>query len=50
MSGGGTQLRNRSAKVLQLHPREVNRFAIERDGPDIKIVIECHNEYASILV
>jgi hypothetical protein len=50
MSDGGTRVRERSAKVLQLHPRETDRFAITRDGSNIHIVIECHCEYDAMLV
>jgi hypothetical protein len=50
MSNGGTRLRQRTAKVLQLHPREVDRFSIERDGSRIQITIECNCEYAAMLV
>jgi hypothetical protein len=50
MSDGGTRLRQRTAKVLQLHPREVDRFALTREGSTIRIVIECHNEYDAMLV
>lgn len=39
-----------TAKVLQLHPREIDRFAIERDGETIKVIIECHSEYDAMLV
>jgi hypothetical protein len=50
MSDGGTRLRQRTAKVLQLHPREVDRFSVVRDGPHIQITIECNCEYAAMLV
>ena len=50
MREGGTRVRQRSAKVLQLHPRECDRFSFERDGPSIHIIIECHNEYDAMLV
>jgi hypothetical protein len=50
MSDGGTRLRSRTAKVLQLHPREVDRFSIKRDGSNIQIVIECNCDYAAMLV
>jgi hypothetical protein len=50
MSDGGTRLRSRTAKVLQLHPREVDRFSIVRDGSSIQITIECNCEYAAMLV
>jgi hypothetical protein len=50
MSDGGTRLRQRSAKVLQLHPREADRFSITRDGSRIQIVIECNCDYAAMLV
>jgi hypothetical protein len=46
----GTRFRERSAKVLQLHPREADRFSITRDGSDIHIVIECNSDYAAMLV
>jgi hypothetical protein len=46
----GTRLRSRTAKVLQLHPREVDRFSIVRDGSSIQITIECNCEYAAMLV
>lgn len=48
---GGTRTKTRPAgKVLQLHPREVNRFAIEREADTIKIIIECHSQYDAMLV
>jgi hypothetical protein len=50
MSDGGTRLQNRSAKVLQLHPREADRFSITREASSIHIVIECNSEYAAMLV
>jgi hypothetical protein len=50
MSDGGTRLRQRSAKVLQLHPREVDRFSIVRDGSRIQVTIECNCEYSAMLV
>jgi hypothetical protein len=50
MSENGTQFRTGSAKVLQLHPREVDRFSITRDGDEVHIVIECNSEYAAMLV
>jgi hypothetical protein len=50
MSDGGTRLRQRSAKVLQLHPREVDRFSLVRDGSRIQITIECNCEYSAMLV
>jgi hypothetical protein len=51
MGNGGTRTLMRPAgKVLQLHPRETNRFAIERDGDTIKVVIECHSEYDAMMV
>jgi hypothetical protein len=50
MSEGGTRLRQRTAKVLQLHPREVDRFSVIRDGSRIQITIECNCEYAAMLV
>jgi hypothetical protein len=50
MSDGGTRVKERSAKVLQLHPRECDRFAITREADRIHIVIECNSEYAAMLV
>jgi hypothetical protein len=50
MSEGGTRLQNRSAKVLQLHPREADRFSITRDGSRIQIIIECNCDYSAMLV
>jgi hypothetical protein len=50
MSDGGTRLQNRSAKVLQLHPREADRFSITRDGSRIQIIIECNCDYSAMLV
>jgi hypothetical protein len=50
MSDGGTRLRQRTAKVLQLHPREVDRFSLVRDGSRIQITIECNCEYSAMLV
>jgi hypothetical protein len=50
MSDGGTRLRQRTAKVLQLHPREVDRFSIVRDGSRIQITIECNCDYSAMLV
>jgi hypothetical protein len=50
MSDGGTRLRNRTAKVLQLHPREVDRFSVVRDGSHIQITIECNCEAAAALI
>jgi hypothetical protein len=50
MSDGGTRLQNRSARVLQLHPREADRFSITREASNIHIVIECHCEYDAMLV
>jgi hypothetical protein len=50
MSDGGTRLRQRTAKVLQLHPREVDRFSITREGSHIKATIECNCDYAAMLV
>jgi hypothetical protein len=49
-SDGGTRLRSRTAKVLQLHPREVDRFSIVRDGSRIQVTIECNCEYSAMLV
>jgi hypothetical protein len=50
MSDGGTRLQSRTAKVLQLHPREVDRFSITRDGSRIQIVMECNCDHAAMLV
>jgi hypothetical protein len=50
MSDGGTRLRQRSAKVLQLHPREVDRFSVVRDGSHIQVTIECNCDYSAMLV
>jgi hypothetical protein len=50
MSDGGTRLRQRSAKVLHLHPREVDRFSVVRDGSSIQITIECNCDYSAMLV
>jgi hypothetical protein len=50
MSDGGTRLRQRSAKVLQLHPREADRFSVVRDGSRIQITIECNCDYSAMLV
>jgi hypothetical protein len=50
MSDDGTRLRQRTAKVLQLHPREVDRFSLVRDGSRIQITIECNCEYSAMLV
>jgi hypothetical protein len=36
--------------VLQLHPREVDRFSIVRDGSSIQITIECNCDYSAMLV
>jgi hypothetical protein len=44
------RLQNRTAKVLQLHPREADRFSIVRDGSRIQITIECNCDYSAMLV
>jgi hypothetical protein len=49
MSDGGTRLQSRSAKVLQLHPREADRFSITREGSRIQIIIECNCDYSAML-
>jgi hypothetical protein len=43
-------VRERSAKVLQLHPREVDRFSVVRDGSHIQVIIECNCDYSAMLV